>query len=204
MDREFLLRSISGMINIRDACFLLSLFEFGTGRSHRDIFTMKISDIDVKNRKLRLYKRTVDVSDDWIGYALKTVDEKIIYDYPQQGQFQEETKKHVLESGTYIYRDVIYIKEGIRDFDDNVPNRRVTKMMNQRFRKMADYLGFSKAVNESSIIDSGRICYIKQNAKRLGMSVEDYMATHEGDIRNQFGITFLRTNFIRQYRDYLT
>ena len=202
ISRQYLLKSIATLMNARDACFLLSLFEFGSGKKHQDIISMRLMDVDMERHLLKLQTRTVRVSPEWISYAEDADSQIYLYDYPKKGQLQEEMKKHEVRTSEFIYKEPDFIRVGCRNNSQDAYG--VTKLMNQRFRSIARYLGFPREVNERSIIDSGRIHFIKENAASLGIKPTEYLLSNEREIVNQFGVTLLKYNFAIEFKDYLS
>lgn len=198
LTREQLLSQIELLNNPRDKVFLLSCFEFGVGREYVDFLEMEMKDIDRENHILHLKTRNVEISNEWISIATEASETyeivTNIHDFSNP-----LVRKIELEHTNKIYKNTVNVK-GSSSTDDKMF---IQKRMARVFVSIKKTLGLNPAVKAQSIINSGRIHYIKTKAKERGISPEEFIKENRKEIENQFGILCNPILFIREYHSYL-
>lgn len=182
---ESLLRKFE---NPRDQFLFQSLFEFGTSKEFQDIVNIKMSDLE--GNLLHLKERDVLVSDKWIEIARKADETLVFYPYDDKSRYDL-----TLVRSEYVYKN----STRARGMSPNQVGRRISQV----YRALRNYLELPETMNPKSIINSGRIYWIKVNSARLGISPEDYCKQYKDVISNQFGVRFVPSNFVKEFRGYL-
>ncbi len=164
------------------------MFEFGTSKLFGDILGIKMEDVE--GNILHLQTRDVKVSDLWIRIAKETDETLTFIPYDDQDRYELE----LVDAGyIFKYSTRIRVSGGDRE------GRRISQM----YRKLRTYLELPDSLNPKSIINSGRIHMIKTESSRLGITPREYCLKYKDEISNQYGVRFVPTNFLAEFKNYL-
>lgn len=176
---------LTAIINLepRDQYAMLALFEFGRGNKYEDIYKLHLEDVDIQNKKAKLTSgRVVMLSDALINIILKSAN---TYEY--------ETSTRVLS---------LIDSSGHIDVFKSCYNRPATR--NSAYISITKSLShINNVVTPNSIIDSGRIDFVKKRTKETKLTPKEYLIQYQDEIINQYGAKIVPSFFIRQFDDYL-
>lgn len=180
--KDELLAAIIGL-RPREQYAVLALFEFGRGNNYEDIYKLHLEDVDIQNKKAKLSSgRIVMLSDILINVILKSAN---TYEY--------ETETRVLpfvDSEHYV------------DVFKSCYNRPVTRR--SVYNSIMKTLNrINSAVTTYSIIDSGKIDFVRKRAREENLTAKEYLIQYQDEITNQYGVKTVPSTFIRQFGDYL-
>ena len=93
----------------------------------------------------------------------------------------------------FVYPDAV-----IKDLTVSLQND-----VKSTIKKSLDDWGISEYINSNKIVISGEIHYVKSEAKRLGLSPNEYLKKFKYKVSNQFGKKIVMKTFLLKYSDYL-
>ncbi len=191
MDREQILSICNQAINARDAFAILCLFEGIFGKSYSEICNLSIDDIDIENRIVHLPNRDLEVSKEFVNYALRA----------------ENDLEYVCFSGS---------KNGCREFVDNgkiyknYPQCKapyepcIGRTVSYNIVLLFEQCGISDYIKPNDIRESGKIYMIKERAKFYNMTPKEYVMSDKLDeVGARFNCRMVRSLFIKAYESHL-
>lgn len=174
--------------NPRDGFTILSLFEFGGGKSCEDLFSIKRNDIDEEHNILHLNRGDVSVTNLWIQYARAADGTQI---YHRNGNIDD------LQVTDTIYKPLASQRLPSRYYHEFAVN----------FKRMMESVGVDDvALTSKSLTESGIVDFAKRNAINKGISIENYVRSTEfiSAVEKQYNKHIAsRPAFLSTYRDYL-
>lgn len=184
--REELLSEIKDLPNTTDQFIFLGLFE---GITMKDGALYKVKPSDLDGNTLRLPNgKSIQISPE-LSHIIHMATEET--DYITMGK---RGKSYPYVDGEEIVRPIIYRKN--QQFEENE-----TIMIGTRMRKCVKYLGMSPSTTMKSIIESGRIHYIKETARRNNINPTDIINTPDYRIpmEERFGKIQNLTSYLQLY-----
>ncbi len=190
--REEFISFIEKLNNPRDKFIMLALFEFGSGTNfYKDIYSVRMSDIDVQNQTIKLSNRTVKISKKLIEIAQES-DETLKYFYDCPATNRES--RSLIDNGTII-----------KTFSmKNMSDRNRGATVYNALKKIFSMLGLYKIINAKVIEESGKLDMIKRKSNELNISAIDYLIQHREDIEFQYDCPrIVIKRYVNKYKDYL-
>lgn len=176
--------------NDQDKFVFFCLFEGIKGKNYEDIINMKLSDIDMKNKTVKLHSgRTVSVSTDFITIAINANDQKIYENYGEKN-----IQRNLVPS------DKIY-KEKSNSNGVDTP-RTVYNTIVRNFKE----LGRADFTSNKMIRNSGLIYYLNRRSDELQIPVKDLLYSPEKvkDIFEKYNFNIqTRVRFLLIYGQFL-
>ena len=176
--------------NDQDKFVFFCLFEGIKGKNYEDIVNMRLSDIDIKNKTVKLHSgRTVSVSTDFITTAIDANNQKIYENYGNNN-----LQRNLIPS------DKIY-KEKSNSNGADTP-RTVYNTIVRNFKE----LGRADFTSNKMIRNSGLIYYLNKRADELQVSVKDlfYDPDKAKDIFEKYNFNLqTRVRFLLIYGQFL-
>lgn len=159
IERDDLLSMIRDFQNPYEQFLYLALFEGIKGEGVSDFFDLSMKDFDRKKKIVKLKGREIPVSDQLIRYAQEASDEYLIYNI----------KGEVTRRGRLLEADHRIIKcSASSGFEVQKEERAI--IVYRMLRKTKRYDFVPKALTATTLIESGRICFIKELMKQQDIS----------------------------------
>lgn len=194
--REQALQIAASYPNFSDGLIILCLFEGIKGKDCSEIRQLKLEDFDGNNvhlvggriPELDNCDRWVTVSNELVEYANKAAAENEYtsltegQNYVQLAENEDFLVKRTLRAEKYSLQPVF----------------------TRRLVKMYDFQDIVPGITTTSIRYSGKIHFCKAHAKRLGISIDEYvLGDHYFDMENQYGDDIPRAVFWGKYKSLL-
>ena len=191
--RETLNVWLSGSNNPSDAFVMLCLFEGIKGKEFCEISNLRLSDFSANKVKL-CTGREIIVSDQLVELAEET-DRTMEY----HAISKSNARVYPLEDEGYIIKKFSNCQDDVSDYQRG---RRIYQKLLRNFVS----LEVDKYIKPNSLVESGKIDYINQRAKALGMSGKEYLYSeyvYEVEKKYDYDMKRLRVSFCRKYGEYL-
>lgn len=183
---------LEDVVNYRDKFLMLAIYELGKSEHYEEIMSMKLEDIDEEKLEVKLCTgRIAKVTQKFIDVAKAAVAEESYFFI-----ISEISRKYT--PSEYIFKRV---SGGVSDKSDkNIDNKLIAKIIKANVDLHGRYIGISAA----SLAVSGQLEMIRENAKKLEISNEDYIIGHFDELRKQYNMSpnSART-FLKKYGAYL-
>ena len=190
VSRDTVINWCDSLPNPSDSFLLLALFEGIYGKDYEEIYTGTADSIN-GNIFHTNTGRDVVMSDRLLYYANRSLDTDVYY------SLTGKLKKQV----DFTPSDKI-----IKDYP-NIQNASPKHQGRRIYRKtirIFSYLGVDKYMNTYAIINSGILYYVNKKAKELGITGREFLySDYMEEIRNQYSIRIVRSDFEVKYADYL-
>lgn len=196
VDDEGIVQLINRLDNACDKFIIRCLYEGICGKYHKDIFLMKLSDIDEKRNQVRTFSgRIVNVSTTLISYAKESND---TYEYLLAGS---ERSVKLYETGYIIKRRKNQMVYSDRTSEDE----EFKQMCRARVNRVMKGLGCVNSITTNSIVESGIISFINKYAAEHNMSGMDclYQKDCLEKIYKQFDKKIVRSTFGIKHKNFL-
>ncbi len=191
LNREDVLSIINQCQNPCDKFIILALFEGIQGKNFCEVRNIKYNDI-IDGKITLITGRTVSLSKELINIAEESNNEFVYY--------TEKKKLPLTENGFVIKVFPSTLKED----DEFQAGRRIYNKVRRALTKIEEDNGVSlnKFLKPNAIFESGRLYFIKENAKKNNMSIAEYLNTYYDDVAVQYG-TFDKKVYMFKYHRYL-
>lgn len=189
---------VDSINNDQDAWLILGVYEgIGSkGTNYEELTCARFSDIDVKNRKIKLCTgRIIDISPKLIGIAEDASKEEFYY-----GSTESQRKYPLIPNGDEIYKDID--NKLVNTGDVAVKGRRV----NRTFARLRKELGLSEYISLKKLKYSGMINLLNKLAEKYNVTPIEALYDNEifKEMTKQYNITSInRVAFFQTYKDYL-
>lgn len=192
LTRDELLKITEDLPNWSDRFIMLALFENVRGIDFVEISNARVDAIN--GNKIRLCTgREIEISDELRIAAVESAKAEDYYPLT-------EKQGRVL---TFAHNPDLIIKEfpQANTSNEHVRGRRIY----ERLVRALGYLGVGKKISTTSLVESGRIWYIKNELKRYDISFEDYMISPalRNKMEDRYGKIPNKTAYMKRYGKYI-
>lgn len=168
--REEMLDIADEMLNPMDSFALIAIFE-GFGGVSKEDFSYATLD-NIKDGKMKLRNRTIEVSDEFVDYAHKSANQ-IVY----RSRKTERYDQQLNDDGYLIYK---------------LPLRKETKFnprtVERRLVKELESIDFG-SLGLQDIVKSGRVHYIKTKSQELNITPKEFCNIYAENLAEQFCVS---------------
>lgn len=177
--------------NPKDELVLLGLFEGIKGKDFSEFVNLRPEDIN-GNVVTLIGGRQIKISNKLLSYMEASMNENVYYSI-SGGQ----TKNMPLVDRGYVIKQYPNVQEGKSDFaKGRIIYNSITRSLN--------YVGAVDFVSANNIHESGKIHMIKERAKKLKMSPQEYVYSNRiREVEERFNCRIVRSTFWLKYEDYL-
>lgn len=192
VSREAVLKWIDELPNPKDQFILLSLFEYGKSKDFKDIVYAKFENLDVSDKKIKLFEREAKISNKMI---------EIIYDCVSENQYYSISGR-----GSKIMPliDYGFIVKSYPNQNINLSDFQKGRNIYIACQRIFDYLGIGDYMSPNSIVESGKLHMIKERAKQLNISPIEYLySDYIKEVETQFNCNITRSVYEKKYSEYL-
>lgn len=203
---------IEELENPSDQFALLALFEGIGGKDLCEHVNLRLSDFngnkvtlhtgeyeEDKKSKRKEILRTITVSDKLVHLAHQAAEEKLYY------------IRHINEDGDIYYTTIAYLPGGdlVYKHYNNIkksvgPMQLGRRTVKNKLKRISEIFETENNITARDIIKSGRLNYIIERCKELGMTGKDYLySEHRKEAEIQFKKEITRSSFYKTYKDYL-
>lgn len=192
ISRNMVLKWVDELPNPKDQFILLSLFEYGKSKDFKDIVSASQSDLNKEDSTLKLFNRTIKISD-------KLID--IMKDCQREDTYYSISGKGVKKMPLIDYGFVV----------KSYPNQNMDLSEFQKGRniyiacqRMFGYLGIGQWMSPNSIVESGKLYMIRERSAELKMTPIQYLySDYIQEVEHQFGCNIVRSVYSKKYSEYL-
>ena len=191
-DREDILNLIDDLPNPKDQFIILALFEGIKGKDFSDLTLLKPEHISGNIITLPSGKN-IQVSDELIDYANKTIEEQSYYS--MSGKMEK----------VIPLTDLGYIIKSYPNVDSTIDDLfQIGRRLYKGLMRLFAFLGMEH-IKANDIYNSGMIYSIKENAKKHNMSCKDYIYSEyfEPEIEERYKHVNDKKNLLKKYEDCL-
>ena len=192
VSRETVLKWIDELPNPKDQFILLSLFEYGKSKDFKDIVYAKFENLDVSDKKIKLFEREAKISNKMI---------EIIYDCVSENQYYSISGR-----GSKIMPliDYGFIVKSYPNQNINLSDFQKGRNIYIACQRIFDYLEIGDYMSPNSIVESGKLHMIKERAKQLNISSIEYLySDYIKEVEIQFNCNITRSVYEKKYSEYL-
>lgn len=192
--RETLYDLLQQLPNPSDKFVILALFEGIKGKEFCEIVNLKMSDFE-GNTVTLCTGRKIKVSDKLIELAKESNETLDYYAITGEGE-----KMVQLMDEDLIIKNYPNCNNCVDTF---ILGRRIYRKVIRTF----DFLGVSEWMKPNSLVESGKIDYIKSRSKELSMTCEEYLKSsyvHEVEQKYEYDMSRLKLSFISKYKEFLS
>jgi len=165
--RDLLERGISKLDNPQDSFLLIGIFEGVKGKEFIDLTTIKMSDIDLDNKTVRLpsINTVIPVSNTFINWAIKA--------NSQDKYYRRDGREYPL------YGDNIIKLSGRYAEQNYMTGNKQSASTYRAILRSLDEMGYGKTISCNSLYTSGIIDLINTIAKEHGVNAEKVLYDQE-------------------------
>lgn len=192
VSRETVLKWIDELPNPKDQFILLSLFEYGKSKDFKDIVYAKFENLDVSDKKIKLFEREVKISNKMIEIIYDCISEKQYYSISGRG------------SKIMPLIDYGFIVKSYPNQNINLSDFQKGRNIYIACQRIFDYLEIGDYMSPNSIVESGKLHMIKERAKQLNISSIEYLySDYIKEVEIQFNCNITRSVYEKKYSEYL-
>lgn len=191
LSREVLLALIKDFTNPYEQFLYLAIFEGVKGEQMSDFFNLKVSDFILDKKMLQLSNRVISVSSKLIHYAQQASDEYQMYNI----YGEPVSRGKLLEADDRIIKCSKEV-----GFETDISER--TRVIYRIMRKSKRYDFVPKTISITSLIESGRIDWIRGQMKKYEISAEQVLRDHKAEMENKYGSVPSIPKWLMKYEKY--
>lgn len=196
ISKDTLYSWIKDLENPRDIFVFLCLFEFGRSKDFVEISNAKLKDLN-GNELTLCTGRTVKISNELKNIIYDCVDATTYVAITSDRNGSKPTLRNLVDNGSIMKMT----------YNSNINANDATKGRGiySLIQRNLDYLDVQSNISSNDIVDSGKIHFIKERAKELGITTYEYVynSKYLQEVNHQFGCKITRSVFWLRYKEYL-